>query len=281
MKRLLPVVLLAGVAAAVVWMARRPAEPVAAPPGEAVALAGRFDPEAPVTLQFYREPEALPAFAVTDLDGNTISNESLKGKVTLVNYWATWCPPCRAELPDLIALQAKYGDALQIIGISEDEIPVDEVRQFARDNNFNYPVVMSTPELSAIFTGVAALPTSFLLDRDGRIVQRHVGMLSPVQTEAEARHLAGLPVNATIQEIDPSEGTRLDLTSADAQLLEIPGVDLSGLTPAQRGEALERLNTAKCTCGCELSVAKCRVDDPACNVSLPMARDIVAGMTKS
>lgn len=274
MKRLLPVVLLAGVAAAVLWMARSPAGPSAG-----TSAAGGFDEAATVTLQFYRDPQPLPAFAVEDLDGNAISSDSLKGKVTIVNYWATWCPPCRAELPDLIALQAKYGDDLQIVGISEDDISPDEVKRFTHENGFNYPVVMSTPELSRIFTGVAALPTSFILDREGRIVQRHVGMLAPAYTEAETRHLAGLAVNATVQEIDPTEGTKLDLTGADAQLLEIPGVDLSGLSPDQRGEALEKLNSARCTCGCELSVAKCRVDDPTCSVSLPMAQEIVAGMT--
>jgi thiol-disulfide isomerase/thioredoxin len=274
MKRLLAVVLLAGVAAVTAWwVPGHPAEPVA--PG----AAGGLDPSTPLTLQFFRDPSALPAFAVNDLDGHPLSNETIKGKVTIVNFWATWCPPCRAELPDLIALQAQYGDDLQILGISEDDIPADDVKRFTQENGFNYPVAMSTPELAKIFTGVAALPTSFILDREGRIVQRHVGMLGPAYTEAEVRHLAGLPVNVVVQDIDPTDGTKLDLSSADAQFLEIPGVDLSALAPERRGEALDALNSATCTCGCELSVAKCRVDDPTCSVSLPMAQEIVAGMT--
>ncbi len=283
MKRLLPVVLLAVVAGAVLWMARHPAAPEALAPAAtaAPARAVSFDTTAPVTLQFFRDAAPLPAFAAQDLDSRAISNASLKGKVTIVNYWATWCPPCRAELPDLIALQAKYGDDLQIIGVSEDDLTADEVKRFTTANHFNYPVVMSTPALSKIFTGVAALPTSFILDREGRLVQKHVGMLAPLYTEAEMRHLAGLPVNATVEEIDPTEGSKLDLTKVNAQIMEIPGVDLSGLTPAQRGEALEKLNAVSCTCGCELSVAKCRVDDPTCSVSLPMAKDIVEGFNKS
>jgi thiol-disulfide isomerase/thioredoxin len=262
MKRLLPVVLLAGVAAAVVWMARHPAAPVAEAPEapSAVPVQTAFDPDAPVALEFYRDPAPIAAFAVKDLDGHPISTGALKGKVTIVNYWATWCPPCRAEIPDLIALQAKYGDDLQIVGVSEDDLTPAEVKRFTVEHHFNYPVVMSTPELSKIFMGVAALPTSFILDREGRLVQRHVGMLAPLYTEAETRHLAGLPVNATVTEIDPAEGTKLDLTAANAQVLEIPGVDLSGLSPDQRGAALEKLNSVSCTCGCELSVAKCRVD---------------------
>ncbi len=275
MKRLLPVVLLAGAAAAVVWMARRPAEP--AVPGTAVPA--ELESGAPIALQFFRDPSAVATFSARDLDDREISSAQFRGKVTLVNYWATWCPPCRAEIPDLIALQKKYPDDVQIIGISEDDIPAAEVKRFATEHEFNYPVVMSSPELSKIFTGVAALPTSFILDREGRLVQRHVGMLEAAHTEAEVRHLAGLPVNVTVEEIDPTEGTKLDLTNA--QLLEIPGVDLSALSPDERGHALEKLNSVSCTCGCELSVAKCRVDDPTCAVSLPMARDMVAQMIKN
>src|SRR5207247_2896898 len=101
-----------------------------------------------------------------DLDGRQISTSDWRGKVVLVNFWATWCPPCRAEIPDLVALQTKYGDRLQVIGVSEDEGSVDAVRQFAQAQHINYPVVMSTPELRKVFTGVNALATSFVLDRE-------------------------------------------------------------------------------------------------------------------
>jgi thiol-disulfide isomerase/thioredoxin len=277
MKRLLPVVLLVGAAAAVFWMARHPA-PAGVDPAPARPLAS-VGSGAPLTLQFFRDPKPVSTFTARDLDGNEIQSASFTGKVTLVNYWATWCPPCRAEIPELIALQQKYADQVQIIGVSEDDIPPAQVRKFTEDNHFNYPVVMNSPELEKIFTGVAALPTSFIVDREGRLVQRHVGMLEATYTEAELRHLAGLPVDATIQDIDPLEGNKLDLTNA--QLLEIPGVDLSGLSPNERTAALEKLNSVQCTCGCELSVAKCRVDDSTCSVSLPMARDIVAAIRKA
>lgn len=225
-----------------------------------------------VTLRFFKDPVGVEPFSAADLEGRVISSASFKGKVVIVNFWATWCPPCRAEIPDLVALQDKYRDRLQIIGVSEDETSVDDVRRFAAEHKINYPIVMSTPALTRLFPGVRALPTSFVLDRESRLVQKHVGMLHAGLTEVETRALAGLPVNATIEHVDRSEGLKLANT---AQLMEIPGVELAALSREKRGEALQKLNAASCTCGCDLTVAKCRVDDPACGVSLPLAREIV------
>ena len=239
-------------------------------------VSGRSEPPGAggerVTLRFFRNPAAAPVFTARDLDGRDISLASLRGKVVLVNFWATWCGPCRAEIPDLVALQEKYRDQLQIIGISQDEAPVDLVRRFAADHHMNYPVVMSTPEIEKLFPGVNALPTSFIVDRESRIVQKHVGMLTAAVTEQETRALAGLPVNAAIEEVDQTQGLKLE---NGAQAMTIPGVDLSAFDAAKRTEALQKLNSQPCTCGCDLTVARCRVDDPSCSVSLPLARQIV------
>lgn len=233
-------------------------------------------PEGPagekVTLRFYRDPVSVSSVTMHDLDGRAISSANFEGKVTIVNFWATWCPPCRAEIPDLIALQKKYGDRLQIIGVSQDEGPIAGVRQFVTAQQMNYPVVMTTPDLEKAFPGVTALPTSFILDRKGRIVQRHVGLLNPVLTEQETRALAGLPVNATIEEVDRAQPARLENA---AQATEIPGVDLKQLSPERRAAALQKLNTEPCTCGCDNTIAKCRIDDPKCGTSLPIAQRIV------
>jgi thiol-disulfide isomerase/thioredoxin len=225
-----------------------------------------------VTLRFFRDPKPAPAFTVTALDGREISPASLRGKVVVINFWATWCPPCRAEIPDLVALQEKYKDTLQIIGISEDEGGVDGVKRFAAEHAINYPVVMATPDIEKMFPGVSALPTSFILDRDSRIVQKHVGMLTARTTEYETRHLAGLQVNASIEETDQAQGLKLD---NGAQAMTIPGIDLAALPVAKRILALQKLNAQPCTCGCDLTVARCRVDDPSCGVSLPLAQQIV------
>ena len=94
---------------------------------------------------------------------------ALRGKVVFVNFWATWCPPCREEIPDLIRLQDKYRDDVVILGISEDEAPPETVRAFAAKYGVNYFVAMTTPELAKVFRGVAALPTTFVIDREGKV----------------------------------------------------------------------------------------------------------------
>jgi thiol-disulfide isomerase/thioredoxin len=213
-----------------------------------------------------------PAFTLNALSGQQAALSQYKGQVVMVNFWATWCGPCRAEIPDLVALQEKYKDTLQVIGISEDEADVEVVRRFAAEHKVNYPVAMMTPEVEKLFPGVSALPTSFILDRESRVVQKHVGMLTARTTEYEARHLAGLPVNASIEEFDQTQGLQI---VNGAQATTIPGVDLASLPIAKRTEALQKLNAQPCTCGCDLTVARCRVDDPSCGVSLPLAQQIV------
>src|SRR5262249_27647042 len=114
-------------------------------------------------IRFASNPEAAPRLEIHDLSGKVTSMDQLKGKVVLVNFWATWCPPCRMEVPELIKLQEENRDRLQIIGISEDD-EADDVHKFVEKNGINYPVVMATPELVAAYGGVAALPTTFVVD---------------------------------------------------------------------------------------------------------------------
>ena len=229
----------------------------------------------PVEIELLRQRLDLPPFTVTDLDGKQMSSSDWKGKVVLVNFWATWCGPCRAEVPDLVALQEKYKDQVIVIGISEDEGPVEGVRKFATQYKVNYPIAMTTPELQKLFPGIAALPTTFMLDKDGKVAQKHVGMLRARDTEATTRHLAGLDANIQVKLVDdPNKVDSAEL----AQLKDVPGVDLSKVPEAKRSAVLQALNTEHCTCGCTLTVAKCRLDDPSCTVSPPIAKAIVDKM---
>jgi thiol-disulfide isomerase/thioredoxin len=259
-----------------VWLVARPVKmPSATGAGDGVGPVASHDEK--VALQFYRNAPGMAGVVMTDVDGNAITTASLKGKVVIVNFWATWCPPCRAEIPDLIALQDKYKDQLQIIGISDDEDPPATVKKWAVAHKMNYPIVMSTDALRKAFVGVQALPTSFVLDRGSRLVMRHVGMLQAAVTEAETRHLAGLPVNATIEEIEKDDKPA-KLANA-LQVTSIPGIDFSKVTKDQRIAAIEKLNSEPCTCGCNQTLARCRVDDPSCPVSLPRAKELVAAIT--
>jgi thiol-disulfide isomerase/thioredoxin len=229
------------------------------------------------SVRLLKDRVEIPAFVATDLNGRPISTATLRGKVVLINFWATWCPPCREEIPDLVALQDKYKDQLQIIGISQDSGSVEDVRRFVAEHRMNYPTVMSTAEIEALFPGVYALPTTFVLDREGKLAQKHVGLLNAAITDTETRSLAGLAPEVAVVYTDEEDKVRV---SNAAQANKIPGIDLSGLSPERRAEALKALNSEHCTCGCGLTLAQCRVDDPDCSVSLPIAQQLVEKIGK-
>jgi thiol-disulfide isomerase/thioredoxin len=230
------------------------------------APAGGADADAdhgePVVIRLLEDRKPVPEFTVTDLTGRTMRSSDWAGKVVLINFWATWCMPCRVEIPDLVELQDKYRDQLVVIGVSEDEDGVEKVQAFAREHKVNYPVVMATPELRTIFPNVEALPTTFVLDRDGRLAQRTVGLLNARATEAATRSLAGLRVNARIEPVG------------------MQGVDLTRVPADRKAAVMAALDAEKCSCGCGLTVAGCRTDDPTCTVSLPQAKAIVERFEK-
>jgi thiol-disulfide isomerase/thioredoxin len=227
----------------------------------------------PSSIQLVANPSPVLSVSMEDLDGHTFTTDDLLGKVTLVNFWATWCGPCRAEIPDLVQLQARYPDHLQVIGVSTDEGPTQIVKDFATEYGINYPVVMTTPELNQAFPGVMALPTSFIVDPEGRVVKTHVGLISAGVLEQETRFLAALDPGITVDLVDEDPHGRL-VNAAHAT--EIPGLDLTVLTPEQRTTALQRLNVEGCSCGCGLTLAQCRINDSSCGFSLPLAEQVVA-----
>src|ERR1017187_8557862 len=135
--------------------------------------------DAPKVIRFASNPEPMPPFLVNDVEGRVLSTAEFRGKVVIVNFWATWCPPCREEIPEMIDLANRYKDRLQIIGISEDDdATAEEVRDFAREEKINYPIVMGSSGVSAEYGGVPALPTSFLVNTDGRVVVKQIGRAS-------------------------------------------------------------------------------------------------------
>lgn len=120
-----------------------------------------------------------PDFSVTAIDGHKLALSDYGGKIVLLDFWATWCAPCRDEIPRFVQLQDKYGaDGLQIIGISMDD-SAEPVRQFCRDFHINYPVALGGAKLGELYGGVFGLPIAFLIDRNGRILSKHIGATDP------------------------------------------------------------------------------------------------------
>jgi len=117
-----------------------------------------------------------PDFALTDLSGKTVRLADFKGKVVLLDFWATWCAPCREEIPAFVELQKQYAEqGFTLLGISLDDEGAVVVKPFARQFGINYPVVIGNTEVSAAYGGMQALPTAFLIGRDGRILEAFVG----------------------------------------------------------------------------------------------------------
>jgi thiol-disulfide isomerase/thioredoxin len=228
------------------------------------------------TIRFVRDPEPAPAFTLKDLDEKPLLLEAYRGKVILLNFWATWCGPCRAEIPDLIELQKKYEGRLQIIGLVVDEEQKDPVKQFAEEFKINYPVALTPTPLRISYGGIAALPTSFLLNTEGRIVQKHEGLRNPALYETEIRSLLGLPIGDVRVETFEDVG-QIFIKHAD-RASELPGVDLTKLTPEQRIVALHKFNEQMCSCGCGYTLAQCRIYDHNCNVSKTATAKIIADL---
>ncbi|MGH8307314.1 MAG: TlpA disulfide reductase family protein [Gammaproteobacteria bacterium] len=138
------------------------------------------------------------ALSLDDLSGNPHSLTDWHGKVLLVNFWATWCPPCREEVPLLVKLQAKYAArGLQVVGIATDEQSEQDVRAFVKKMVVNYPILMSDNQSAQIISALGGtfigLPVSILLGPDGRVLKIHSGELEPDEAENLVRNALKLP----------------------------------------------------------------------------------------
>jgi thiol-disulfide isomerase/thioredoxin len=140
----------------------------------------RFGPQAGAAAGFGRELGSMPQFRIETLDGDLISSEDVEGKVVLVNFWATWCGPCRLEMPGFQGVYEDYKDeGFVILGLSTDRGDLSTVTEFLEARGVEYPVAMSTRELEIAFAGIRGLPMSFLIDRDGIIQNRVYGFFAP------------------------------------------------------------------------------------------------------
>jgi thiol-disulfide isomerase/thioredoxin len=131
-----------------------------------------------------------PALVLKDLRGRALRLSDYKGKVVVLNFWATWCPPCRAEMPDLIRMQREYRSrGLQVVGITYPPEEIAEVRQFVRKFGVNYPIALGTIETKSLFDETETLPLTIVIDREGKVRERIEGILLPQEFEQKIRPL--------------------------------------------------------------------------------------------
>jgi thiol-disulfide isomerase/thioredoxin len=120
-----------------------------------------------------------PDFTLESLEGKNIQLSGYKGQAVLLNFWATWCGPCKIEMPWFVELQKEYGpQGLQIVGVAMDDASKDDIAKFVKDMGVNYPILIGKEDVGNQYGGVNVLPTTFFIDRDGKIVAREFGLQS-------------------------------------------------------------------------------------------------------
>ena len=167
-----------------------------------LALAGCGSSTVRAAVKADKDRKSAPDFALKDADGKTVHLSEYKGKVVLLDFWATWCAPCKVEIPWLIKLREQYAaQGLEVIGASTDELDQDDKAAFAKDKadiaNFatkmhiNYPVLINGQSVSAPYGGLDALPTTFYIDRKGTIVASGIGLTDRDEIEANIKKALG------------------------------------------------------------------------------------------
>jgi len=143
-------------------------------------------------------PEEIPQlgaaadFTLPKLDGTNLSLNELKGKVIILDFWATWCPPCRKMIPDLQKLYTRYKDqGLEVVGISLDEGSPESVKSFVENVKIDYHIVLGNREVSKAYGQINAIPTTFIIDKEGMIRDKHIGFQSEQDMEAVIKPLLG------------------------------------------------------------------------------------------
>jgi peroxiredoxin len=158
-------------------------------PGQTAAVGATGGGENAATIL---RGKMAPGFTLVDLSGKKVSLSDYKGRPVLVNFWATWCAPCKLEMPWFEEYRAKYKDqGFEVLGIAEDDAPKDEIVKTAKRTGVSYPVLMTDNKVANLYGGVDSLPTSFYVDKTGTVVEETVGLAPKDEVEAHIRKIIG------------------------------------------------------------------------------------------
>ena len=230
-------------------------------------------------------PEA-PDFSLTDITGKPLKLTDYRGKVVMLDFWATWCGPCRIEIPGFVELQKRYGSqGFSVIGISmDDSSDAAAVVDFYKQFQMNYPVALGNDRLGELYGGVMGLPTTLVIGRDGRIYAKHVGATGIDVFEMEIKQLLAESADAEATGFQQAGRVfaedKIELGNPAEVDSEVPGIDLTKLNADQKDEFKKQLAGQPCTCGCKYSLLKCRQVDRACGISRKLARDQLEAFLK-
>ena len=138
--------------------------------------------------------QPAPDFALASLDGKTVKLSDFRGKAILLNFWATWSEPCKIEMPWFVELQKQYGpQGLQVLGIAMDDSGAKEIADFAKKMNVNYPIVIGKESVGDQYGGIPYLPSTFYIDRDGKVIDRIFGLVSRSEIESDIQKALASP----------------------------------------------------------------------------------------
>ncbi len=174
------------ITSAVLWSRKRGNVPTA-PASNATA-----------SLQGNVQGVAAPDFSLKSLDGKDVRLSDFKGKAVLLNFWATYCQPCKIEMPWFAELQKQYApQGLEIVGVAMDDVSPDTIRKFASDLGVNYPILIGKEAVADQYGGMQFLPTTFYIDRQGKIVDRVFGLVSHSEIESNIKKALGESTTAS------------------------------------------------------------------------------------
>jgi thiol-disulfide isomerase/thioredoxin len=242
----------------------------------AASLAATFSP-----LYARENHPAAPMISVVDISGHRHDLTTYRGKVVVLNFWVTWCEPCRAEIPDLIELQKRYLDRrLAVLGIAvQDDLP--SVQNASKQLNINYPVALGDRKLSAVFGGVG-FPTTFVIGRDGRVYSKHLGATNLRVLEDEVAQLLETSEASEVANFRPAgKAEPVELPTPEELNSEVPGIDISRLTAAQLADFKIVLEREQCNCGCHRALLQCLKEDGACESARKMGREELTKFLKT
>jgi thiol-disulfide isomerase/thioredoxin len=132
--------------------------------------------------------QPAPEFALQSLDGKTVHLADFRGKGVLLNFWATWCQPCKIEMPWFVELQKQYGpQGLQVVGVAMDDASPEDIGKFAKDLSVNYPVLIGKEAVGDAYGGIPFMPETFYIGRDGKVVDKVVGLIGRSEIEEDVK----------------------------------------------------------------------------------------------